>query len=60
MSSTDPKGKGAPLAAGVEAPRGASRDGAVFGSDAMADALRALHPGRKRLEVVHRNDLVLL
>ncbi len=42
MSSTDPKGKGAPLAAGVEAPRGASRDGAVFGSDAMADALRAL------------------
>ena len=25
-----------------------------------ADALRALHPDRKRLEVVHRNDLVLL
>jgi hypothetical protein len=25
-----------------------------------ADALRALHPARKRLEVVHRNDLVLL
>jgi len=24
------------------------------------DAVRALHPGRKRLEVVHRNDLVLL
>ncbi len=25
-----------------------------------AEALRTLHPGRKRLEVVHRNDLVLL
>jgi glutamate 5-kinase len=26
----------------------------------QAVALRALHPARKRLEVVHRNDLVLL
>ncbi len=30
------------LAPGVEAPRGASREGALFGSDVMADALRAL------------------
>ena len=32
----------AKLAPEVEAPRGASREGAVFGSDVMADALRAL------------------
>jgi glutamate 5-kinase len=38
-----------------------------FGSEQIAalagkksDAVRALHPGRKHLEVVHRNDLVLL
>ncbi len=30
------------LAPGVEAPRGASRDGAIFGSDVMAEALQAL------------------
>jgi len=34
--------KGGPLAPGVEAPRGASREGALFGSDVMAEALRAL------------------
>ena len=44
-----------------------ARGKSAFGSDEIpalsglkADALRALHPQRKRLEVVHRNDLVLL
>ena len=44
-----------------------ARGKCAFGSDEIpalaglkADALRALHPQRKRLEVVHRNDLVLI
>jgi glutamate 5-kinase len=44
-----------------------ARGQAAFSSDEIpalagrhGDELAALHPGRKRLEVVHRNDLVLL
>ena len=44
-----------------------ARGKAAFGSDEIpalagkkGDAVAALHPSRKRLEVVHRNDLVLL
>ena len=44
-----------------------ARGKSAFASDEIpalaglkAEALRALHPQRKRLEVVHRNDLVLL
>ncbi len=44
-----------------------ARGKATFASDEIpalagkkGDELAALHPGRKRLEVVHRNDLVLL
>ena len=42
MTAEGRSGQVAPLAPGVEAPRGASRDGAIFGSDVMAEALRAL------------------
>ncbi len=42
MTSEGRLDAGKPLAPGVEAPRGASREGALFGSDVMADALRAL------------------
>jgi glutamate 5-kinase len=53
----------------IAAPDGAvvARGKSAFASDEIpalaglkADALRALFPQRKRLEVVHRNDLVLL
>ena len=53
----------------IAAPDGTiiARGKSAFSSDAIpalagckADALRVLHPQRKRLEVVHRNDLVLL
>jgi thiamine pyrophosphate-dependent acetolactate synthase large subunit-like protein len=42
MTAEGRKGVDTPLAPDVEAPRGASREGAIFGSDVMADALRAL------------------
>ena len=42
MTAKGQSGEVSPLAPGVEAPRGASREGAIFGSDVMAEALRAL------------------
>ena len=42
MTAKGQSGEASPLAPGVEAPRGASREGAIFGSDVMAEALRAL------------------
>ena len=53
----------------IAGPDGAvvARGKAAFGSDEIpaiagkkGEAVRALHPGRKRIEVVHRNDLALL
>ena len=44
-----------------------ARGKSAFGSDEIAalagqkgDEVRALHPSRRRVEVVHRNDLALL
>jgi glutamate 5-kinase len=53
----------------IAGPDGAliARGKAAFASDEVSavagmrsDQVRSLHPGRKRIEVVHRNDLVLL
>jgi glutamate 5-kinase len=53
----------------IAGPDGAvvARGKAAFGSDEIpgiagkkGEEVRALHPGRKRIEVVHRNDLALL
>ena len=41
-SSAKGKTKAKPLAPGVEDPNGASKSGAIFGSDIMAEALTAL------------------
>lgn len=53
----------------IAAPDGAvvARGKTAFGSDEIpavaglkGDQVRALHPGRRRIEIVHRNDLALL